>query len=1000
MGLETGRKQDMESIRSSRDVIDANALGGFLAEFAAGRAAASPACRRDILAYIKDAMESGRAELRRRFDAGAAGPKIAAATAALVDRILERLFDFASRRVFRTPSPSGAERLALVAVGGYGRGEMAPYSDVDLMFLHPHRQTAWGERVAEYLLYLLWDMGLEVGHASRSIDDAIRLAQRDMSIRTALLEARLIAGEATLYHELRQRFASEVVAGSAPEFVQAKLAERKARHHRLGDSRYLVEPNVKEGKGGLRDLHTLFWIAKYLYGTERTADLVGHDVLTPSELRRFVKAESFLWTVRCRLHDLAGRAEERLTFDAQPEIGRRLHYTDHAGSRGVERFMKHYHLVAKDVGDLTRIFCAALEEQHKRKPLLRLPKLELRRAGVAGFRIDGGRLDVTRDDVFAGDPVNLLRLFHLADRRGLDIHPHALRLIPPNLKHIDARLRADAEANRLFLEVLTSQNDPETALRRMNEAGVFGRFVPDFGRIVAQMQYDMYHVYTVDEHSIRAIGILSQIARGELAEEHPLASELIHKLRSRRVLYLALLLHDIAKGRAGDHSALGAAIARKLAHRLGLGGEEAETVTWLVRHHLVMSHVAFKRDLQDPKTVADFAELVQSRDRLRLMLVLTVADIRAVGPGRWNGWKGQLLRELYSRSEAALIGGHGVAGQAERVGAAQAALHARLAGWSDQACAAHFARLGNPYWLSVEAASLERHARLIRKADAAPQPLAIDVRIDRFRAASELTVYTADEPGLFARIAGAMAISGANVVDARVFTTADGMALDTFWVQDADRHAFAEPRRLATLRATIGRSLRGAIKLDRALARRAGAPERTRLFTVEPRVLIDNDASDSHTVIEVNGRDRTGLLYDVTLALAGLGLGIANAHITTFGERAVDVFYVSDRSGRKITQPRRLETLRKRLLGALGGAGAPPRSVVSSPADSTPSRRVKGGPARTKAAPRKAKAAGRAKATAKSAAPAMARAAAARPGVRQRSKKPAPRRKQGAAEAG
>ena len=987
----------METIRSGRDVIDANALGGMLAELAAGRAAASPACRRDILAHLKDVLDHGRAEVRRRFDAGAAGPTTATQTAALVDRILECLFEFTSRHVHRTSSPPGDERLALVAVGGYGRGEMAPYSDVDLMFLHPRRQTAWSERVAEYLLYLLWDMGLKVGHASRSLDEAVRLAQRDMSIRTALLEARFIAGEAALYQELRQRFARDVVAGSAPEFVQAKLAERKARHHRFGDSRYLVEPNVKEGKGGLRDLHMLFWIAKYLYGTERTADLVGHDVLTPSELRRFVKAESFLWTVRCQLHDWAGRAEERLTFDAQPEIGRRLHYTDHAGTRGVERFMKHYHLVAKDVGDLTRVFCAALEDQHKRKPLWRLPTLGLRRAGVAGFRIGGGRLDVTRDDVFAADPVNLLRLFHLADRRGLDIHPHALRLIPPNLKHIDARLRADAEANRLFLEVLTSRNDPETALRRMNEAGVFGRFIPDFGRIVAQMQYDMYHVYTVDEHSIRAIGILSRIERGELADEHPLASELIHKLRSRRVLYLALLLHDIAKGRAGEHSEIGAAIARKLAPRLGLSGEEAETVSWLVRHHLVMSHVAFKRDLQDPKTVADFAALVQGRERLRLLLVLTVADIRAVGPGRWNGWKGQLLRELYSRSEAALTGGDGVVGPAERLGTAQAALRARLADWSDRACAAHFARLATPYWLSLETASLERQARLVRRADAARQSLALDVHIDRFRAASELTVYTADEPGLFARVAGAMAISGANVVDARIFTTADGMALDTFWVQDADRSAFAEPRRLATLRATIGRSLQGAIKLDRALARRAGVAERTRLFTVEPGVLIDNDASQSHSVIEVNGRDRAGLLYDVALALAGLDLGIANAHITTFGERAVDVFYVTDRNGRKLTHGRRMAAVRKRLLGALGGAGAPPRSV-SSAADSAASRRIKRGTARPKAGPRKAKPAGAAKPMAKVAAAATVGDVVARSAVRQGSKKPAPRGKPEAAD--
>ena len=449
-------------------------------------------------------------------------------------------------------------------------------------------------------------------------------------------------------------FQADILANSGPAFVEAKLAERDDRHRKLGDSRYLVEPNVKDGKGGLRDLHTLFWISKYLYQVEDRAELVKLGVFTERELRRFIKAENFLWSVRFALHYIANRAEERITFDVQGELASRLGYKQRTGARAVERFMKHYYLYAKEVGDLTRIFCAVLEERHKRRPRFRLPRVgQSKPETVDGFLLQGGRVDVADAGLFAREPSNLLRLFHLAQERGLDIHPHALHLVTQNLKLVDAGLRADPRAAQLFLEMLTSRKDPETTLRRLNEAGVFGRFMPDFGRVVAQMQHDMYHVYTVDEHTIRAIGMLAKLEADKLREENPLACDIIHKVLSRRVLYIAVLLHDIAKGRGGDHSLLGAEVARRVGPMLGLEPQETETVEWLVLHHLAMSKTAFRRDVHDPKTISDFAALVQSPERLRLLLVLTVADIRAVGPGRWNGWSGSLLRELYFATEEA-----------------------------------------------------------------------------------------------------------------------------------------------------------------------------------------------------------------------------------------------------------------------------------------------------------------------------------------------------------
>ena len=467
-----------------------------------------------------------------------------------------------------------------------------------------------------------------------------------MTIRTAVLEARYICGDRKLYDELVARFDAEVVKGTGREFIAAKLAERDQRHRQQGASRYLVEPNVKEGKGGLRDLHTLFWIAKYFYRVSSRDELVKVGVFSKAELALFRKAEDFLWAVRCHLHFLTGRAEERLSFDVQREMAKRLGYTAHPGLKDVERFMKHYFLVAKDVGDLTNIFCAALEEHHaKATPGLnrffRLPRRRRHRTipGSTDFVVDNGRITTASAKAFTRDPVNFLRIFHLADRYDLAFHPDAMQQIARSLPLIDADLRDDPEANRLFVEILSSRRQPELVLRRMNEAGVLGRFVPDFGKIVAMMQFNMYHHYTVDEHLIRAIGVLAEIERGDLADAHPLANEIMPGIKDRVVLYVALFLHDIAKGRPEDHSLAGARVARKLGPRFGLDAAETETVAWLVEQHLVMSITAQSRDLNDRKTIADFAAIVQSMERLRMLLVLTVADIKAVGPGVWNGWK-------------------------------------------------------------------------------------------------------------------------------------------------------------------------------------------------------------------------------------------------------------------------------------------------------------------------------------------------------------------------
>ncbi|RBP18101.1 UTP--GlnB (protein PII) uridylyltransferase GlnD [Roseiarcus fermentans] len=892
-------------------------------ELAALRAACDDdgAFRREAVAILQSALDKGREGARRALEAGGKGRACAETLSAVEDDLLRVALELAAR--WLAPASGGA-RPTVVAVGGYGRGMLAPGSDIDLLFLMPDKPAPAAEKVVEALLYVLWDLKQKVGHATRTVDECLKQARADMTIRTTLIEARLVSGDETLFETLQTRFDREIVARTAPEFVAAKLAEREERVRRAGASRYLVEPNVKEGKGGLRDLNTLFWITKYVYRVRNPHDLIAAGVFSPREFALFRRCEEFLWSVRCRLHFLAGRAEERLSFDVQRPIARQLGYSTRAGQADVERFMKHYFLVAKDVGDLTAIVCAALEErQTKPVPVFDrfIGKIRRRPRAIADaedFKVETERVDVVRPDAFERDPVNLIRLFWVAERSNLPIHPNAARLVTQSLKRIDARLREDPEANRLFLEILTSRHAPETALRRMNEAGVLGRFIPDFGRVVGMMQFSMYHHYTVDEHLIRAVGVLNAIEGGRLKAEVPLSSEFIHKISHRTELYLAVFLHDIAKGRPTDHSKTGADVARKLCPRLGLTPANTERVAKLIEHHLVMSNMAQGRDLSDPRTAEALAAIMQTQEQLKLMLILTVADIRAVGPGVWNGWKGQLLRTLYWETEVVLGGGHSAVNRDARVQAAQETLRRALPGWSDPEFDAYAQRHYPAYWLKVEPERQVAHAALLYAMAADLRSLATEVTTDCFRGVTAVTVVAPDHPRLLSGIAGACAAAGANIVDAQIFTTTDGLALDTIFVSRAFEREEDELRRAQRIAKNIERTLRGEVRLDEIAPARESRDLRRGAFAIEPEVTIDNTISRRYTVVEVSGLDRPGLLRDLTGSLSKLNLNIGSAHIVTFGEKAVDAFYVTDLTGQKINSPAKQAAIKRRLLADFG----------------------------------------------------------------------------------
>jgi [protein-PII] uridylyltransferase len=901
-------------ICSPEAIFDREAIAAVLVQDLAD-APDNRAVRAATVRHLKSAIETGRAAIATAFTARPRAAREAVASYSfLMDGVVCTVLEIAMTRLHPRPNPTEGERIAVLAVGGYGRGEMAPFSDVDLLFLTPYKITSWIESVIESMLYIFWDLHLKVGHASRTIKECIRLGREDYTIRTALLERRLIAGEAALAQELGARLQKELFRTTAADYVDAKLSERAERHRKQGGQRYMVEPNVKEGKGGLRDLQTLYWIAKYVKGAETAEDLLRAGVFSKEEYETFDRAETFLMAVRCHMHLFAGRAMDQLTFDLQVEVAERMAYRDRGGRRAVEFFMQDYFRHATRVGELTRIVLTDLEARHSKKAPDLFRMLRRKRAVREGYRLVHNRLSIENPAEFLADPLNLLRIFEEGLRTGYLLHPDAMRLLAANLDRIDDTVRADPEAARIFFDTLLRHGNPERALRRMNELGVLGAYIPEFAPIVAMMQFNMYHSYTVDEHTIQCISILAQIERGELVEELPIASRILKGEVNRRVLYLALLLHDVGKGREEDHSVVGAQIARKVAPRLGLKKDEAETVEWLVRNHLVMSDVAQKRDLADPRTVRGFAKAVKTKKRLDLLTILTVCDIRGVGPNTWNNWKAQLLRQLYRDTATALETGIEEIARETRSAEAKSRLRDALADWDPKDLRTELQRHYDPYWQGMPAAAHVVFARLLM--DLGDDEIRLDLYPDEDRDATRACFALADHPGIFSRLAGALALVGANVVDARTYTSKDGYATAVFWVQDQDGTPF-ELSRLPRLRAMIEKTLKGEIVAKDAFVDRDKLKKRERAFRVPTVITFDNEGSEIYTIIEVDTRDRPGLLYDLTRALASANVYIASAVIATYGEQAVDSFYVKDMFGLKFHTEAKQKALEKRLREAI-----------------------------------------------------------------------------------
>ncbi|WP_139792366.1 [protein-PII] uridylyltransferase [Henriciella litoralis] len=844
--------------------------------------------RKQVLDHLHGALFRGRMIAQERLQQGAGGLDTARLLSAVMDEVLHALYDYVTVHVHRARNPTEGERLAVFATGGYGRGVLAPSSDIDLLFIRPYKASAHAESVIEYMLYALWDMGLKVGHAFRTPEECIRLSREDVTIKTSLLDSRFLFGDEALSAETAEKFHKDVIKGNDAQFIADKLAERDARHAKQGNTRYVVEPNIKEGKGGLRDLQTLYWITKHMNDGNTLEDVMKSGPFTPHEYNVFIRAARFFWTVRCHLHYVTGRAEERLSFDLQPEIASRMGYRDRTGQLGVERFMKHYFLVAKDVGNLTRILAAKLEADQMKKPegwRRFIPTGTPKPLPQDGFVLDGGRVSVENEAVFKKHPANLIQLFVIADEAEYDIHPDALTMASRNSRLINQKTRQNSKMNELFLDLLVNGKNIGLALHRMNEADVLGRFLPEFGGIVAQTQFNMYHHYTVDEHTIRAVDYIAQMER-EPGEGFELAHRLFNKIDNKQVLYLAMLLHDTGKGH-GDQQIEGTRTSTQAGKRLGLPEAEIDLIAWLVGHHLEMSETAQKRDIADPRTIVRFAAMVGSMERLRLLYILTIADIRAVGPGIWNAWKGQLLEDLYLNTEATLRGGRTDETSVARELAGRAAFNQNELATRVGNIPSMMTEMDPAYWTGFDIDTLESHARTIEQ----EEPPIVSAMEREDGGGISLLVAGRDRLGLFSRLAGTIAAQGANVVSAQVFTAPSGFIVDVFILQDGKGGVFAagDAGRLRRLEETV----RQAFRTDEPVTNiPAKAFRREAAFKVIPQVKIDDTLSSDYTVIDIAGRDRPGLLHDVANLLADENISIHSAHVGSYGERVFDAFYV------------------------------------------------------------------------------------------------------------
>ena len=853
----------------------------------------------------REYLQQTKTVLLARHRAGASGHAIVEQYTAVMDHLIQALFD-AAATAYAERFARLDQRCTVVAQGGYGRGELNPCSDIDLLFLYQYKREPYIENVAERILYSLWDTRLTVGHAMRNVRECVRLAAKDLKVKTALLDARFLCGDELLYREFAAAMERDVLKRGADRFFQDKLAETRDRHERYGDSVYLLEPQLKEGEGGLRDLHTAMWMAKVKFKTNNIVALVQKGVIAEREMEEIEAARDFLWRVRNALHFMSGQHQDQLTFEYQERIAADLGFTDSATRKGVEEFMRTYYLHAATIN---RFGDQIVERCLERGTPYRLIGRFNGRTIRPGVTISFGVLSVAGVEVLREDPTNLIRIFGDAQRHNVSLSNSTKRLVRANLDLMDDAARAEPRMIAAFFEVLRDKHEVYETLLEMHRVGVLGAFLPEFGHLLCMVLHDLYHIYTVDEHSLRGVRELEGLRGGAFKKGAPLLTQVMREIDRVDILFLAMMLHDIGKGYGSGHSERGARMVDAIATRLQLNTDDAEQLKFLVAQHLTMSHLAQRRDIHDQRLIIDFAKRVETLDNLKKLYLLTFADMRAVGPKIWNNWHDMLLGELYLGTldvferEAFVEEEH-----AERVERVKQRIAAAVGTSVDRQTVAGFlADMPDRYFLGNAEDSIVRHLQLVRTLDGGP--FITEVKHFPEREFSELTIITSDRPGLFSMFTGVLLSHGMNILGASINTSRAGMALDIFRISHGDQPEAAQrPERWERVQVSLGRVLSGEIDVEQLVAASQQPSILTKKFVprVSTEVEVDNEVSEHFTVLDVYTQDRVGVLFAITNTLFHLAVSIHVAKITTNVDQVLDVFYVTDADGKKITDVERL----------------------------------------------------------------------------------------------
>jgi len=859
----------------------------------------------DRIGAFKQALTDGTSSLRQRFEEDEPIEALVRDRARMVDVVL--------RHAWSLHVGPGEKDVALIAVGGYGRGELHPCSDIDVLILLPKSAVNGGHEGIERFLTFLWDIGLEVGHSVRTIDDCQRESSADVSVATTLIEARLLAGPDFLFQAMRRALAQDNV-WSSQAFLEAKVAEQQARHHRYHDTAYNLEPNVKASPGGLRDIQTIGWVAKRHFGAETLDELVDHGFLTVGELRKLRTAQAFLWKARFGLHVMTGRREDRLLFDHQIRLAKMFGYEDATYTLAVEQFMQRYYRTVMDVSLLNEMLLQLFREAILGDGEATIVPLNAR------FQVRDDYLEVTSDDVFVRQPSAMLELFRLMQERPeiRGVRATTIRALGRHLWLIDEEFRQNPRHHRLFLDFMRAPQGVTHELRRMNLYGVLGRYIPAFGRIVGRMQYDLFHAYTVDAHTLFVVRNLRRLALPRFEHEFPDLSRLMTQLPKPEIVLLAALFHDIAKGRGGDHSELGSVDAEAFCLEQGLSRYDARLVAWLVRNHLLFSVTAQKKDISDPKVIQDFARTVGDQTHLDYLYLLTVADVRGTNPKLWNSWKSSLFHDFYERAKRALRRGlEAPVDQEELVAETRAAATELLTrhGIDAAQAAAVWSRMNVGYFLRHTPAEIAWHTRLLAERDPTDTSPLVAVREANERGGNSVLTYMPHRQHNFARTTALLDQMGLNILDARITPLEGGLSLDTYLVLEDTGTPIADRHRAHQIEQQLWRVLQ--LPEDAtppAVTRRA--PRQVRMFATPTQITFTEDPVRKYTILELIAGDRPGLLSEVGKVLLVERVDVVTARILTIGERAEDVFHVTDDRGQPLGEDAR-RRLQEKLTAAL-----------------------------------------------------------------------------------